>query len=798
MTRRVAAQPARPPVRRERRSRSEPFPSSFQWGVATSGFQSEAGGSPATPTGAATGGAWTHDGDELARGARHAPTGSSAVPATGACGGATSTSPTDSAPTSSGWGSSGAASSRARPRGAHDDAGSSTASRTSAPCATTGACCAASAPRHAAVRHAQPLHAADRGSTTRSPRATRWRGAGADDPLPSWREPRGWLDERDGPRVPQVRGVPGAGSSATSSTCGRRSTSRVVVAASGYVNMPRRLGRQLPARGAVLRGRAIAERAHDDPRERRRLRRHQARTTAARASGSCRTSIAFTPPTRPRRPTWPRRATPTSSSTGSSSTPRCAAWSTTTPTAWWTRASGSRPLARQGRLHRRELLLPRPRRRARRAAHAAHPAARLPYSIFYRTPADPDAPACPTTCTEFGTEVYPEGLRQVLATAGSYGLPVYITENGLADADDDHARATTSSRHLRVLRQAMADGVADVRGYLYWSLVDNFEWSDGYAPALRALLVRPANAAAHAAAERGADPPDLPDGPASGLEVLGEDQVRRGARARTCRSARARRRTMSSSSASRIDSVVASSSRSSAASDWSSWTPRTVRPQFVQCSSTTARSWSTRSTMLSGTTNGFWQPAQMWRGSGWSEWRISRHQTPPYPESCGKESGLLRGLVALALRRQALDDPRAAVAAEAQAVVEAVGAALPELDGVGDDAQAAPVRRARDGVPSGASSRGLARARSSSSRDATTDDCGLAAAESCEPRGREAKYASVSASVDRRRSRRSRRTWRSHRQPREDERGARVVGGLAALARRQVGEERRSRGRRRP
>ena len=40
------------------------------------------------------------------------------------------------------------------------------------------------------------------------------------------------------------------------------------------------------------------------------------------------------------------------------------------------------------------------------------------YATFYRTPDDPDAPECPTLCTEFGTEVYPEGLRQVLTTAG--------------------------------------------------------------------------------------------------------------------------------------------------------------------------------------------------------------------------------------------------------------------------------------------------------------------------------------------------------------------------------------------
>jgi beta-glucosidase/6-phospho-beta-glucosidase/beta-galactosidase len=69
----------------------------------------------------------------------------------------------------------------------------------------------------------------------------------------------------------------------------------------------------------------------------------------------------------------------------------------------------------------------------------------------------------------------------VLAEAGSYGLPVYITENGIADADDDQ-RPGYLVQHLAVLEDAIADGVADVRGYYHWSLVDNFEWSSGYYP----------------------------------------------------------------------------------------------------------------------------------------------------------------------------------------------------------------------------------------------------------------------------------------------------------------------------
>jgi beta-glucosidase/6-phospho-beta-glucosidase/beta-galactosidase len=99
----------------------------------------------------------------------------------------------------------------------------------------------------------------------------------------------------------------------------------------------------------------------------------------------------------------------------------------------------------------------------------------------YAHPQSPAAPPCPTTCTEFGWEVYPRGMRRALRTAGSYGLPVYVTENGLADADDDMRRGYLLS-HLRAVRGAMRDGLARVRGYFAWSLMDNFEWAAGYYP----------------------------------------------------------------------------------------------------------------------------------------------------------------------------------------------------------------------------------------------------------------------------------------------------------------------------
>jgi beta-galactosidase len=98
----------------------------------------------------------------------------------------------------------------------------------------------------------------------------------------------------------------------------------------------------------------------------------------------------------------------------------------------------------------------------------------------YRTPQNPSAPPCPTTCSDFGNEIYPQGLMQVLRIAGGYHRPVYITENGIADARD-RLRPSYTVRQLLVLRDAIKHHVADVRGFFEWSLVDNFEWGAGYA-----------------------------------------------------------------------------------------------------------------------------------------------------------------------------------------------------------------------------------------------------------------------------------------------------------------------------
>jgi beta-glucosidase len=80
--------------------------------------------------------------------------------------------------------------------------------------------------------------------------------------------------------------------------------------------------------------------------------------------------------------------------------------------------------------------------------------------------------------TDFGWEIYPPGLYNVLRRAGRWRQPVVITENGISDAAD-RLRASYIIAHVQQIARALRDGV-DVRGYMHWSLMDNFEWADGY------------------------------------------------------------------------------------------------------------------------------------------------------------------------------------------------------------------------------------------------------------------------------------------------------------------------------
>jgi beta-glucosidase len=98
-----------------------------------------------------------------------------------------------------------------------------------------------------------------------------------------------------------------------------------------------------------------------------------------------------------------------------------------------------------------------------------------PGELFARQGPVPDRPV-----SSFGWAIDPDGLRRALHLVSDEtgGLPVMITENGVAD-DHDELRPRYIVDHLAAVHQAMGEGV-DVRGYMHWTAWDNFEWAEGY------------------------------------------------------------------------------------------------------------------------------------------------------------------------------------------------------------------------------------------------------------------------------------------------------------------------------
>jgi len=95
----------------------------------------------------------------------------------------------------------------------------------------------------------------------------------------------------------------------------------------------------------------------------------------------------------------------------------------------------------------------------------------------------------PLPKTQMDWEIYPQGLRDFLIrTAKEYtgDLPLYVTENGMANEDhlqegaiNDQARIDYLNGHLAAAQEAIAAGVP-LKGYMIWSLMDNYEWALGY------------------------------------------------------------------------------------------------------------------------------------------------------------------------------------------------------------------------------------------------------------------------------------------------------------------------------
>lgn len=89
----------------------------------------------------------------------------------------------------------------------------------------------------------------------------------------------------------------------------------------------------------------------------------------------------------------------------------------------------------------------------------------------------------PLEKTDIGWEIYPKGLEDLLVRVSEDypSLPLYVTENGMAEVDEveDARRVNYYDSHLQAVLNAKARG-ADMRGYFAWSLLDNFEWAEGY------------------------------------------------------------------------------------------------------------------------------------------------------------------------------------------------------------------------------------------------------------------------------------------------------------------------------
>ena len=81
---------------------------------------------------------------------------------------------------------------------------------------------------------------------------------------------------------------------------------------------------------------------------------------------------------------------------------------------------------------------------------------------------------------KMGWDSYPQGLYEILLRLKRYRLPILVTENGTCEENDD-LRWQFIHDHVVVIEKAINQKIP-VIGYLYWSLLDNFEWHHGFGP----------------------------------------------------------------------------------------------------------------------------------------------------------------------------------------------------------------------------------------------------------------------------------------------------------------------------
>lgn len=103
---------------------------------------------------------------------------------------------------------------------------------------------------------------------------------------------------------------------------------------------------------------------------------------------------------------------------------------------------------------------------------------RRPAELFGRREVVPGAPHGDSGAVPSYGEAYPEGIARVVRRVATFGKPIYVTEHGVADASD-RLRPWLIAVAARVMHQALTEG-HDLRGYYHWTLVDNFEWNEGW------------------------------------------------------------------------------------------------------------------------------------------------------------------------------------------------------------------------------------------------------------------------------------------------------------------------------
>lgn len=82
----------------------------------------------------------------------------------------------------------------------------------------------------------------------------------------------------------------------------------------------------------------------------------------------------------------------------------------------------------------------------------------------------------PGKIADMGYQIYPPSIYRAVAYASELGVPIYVTENGIPSKKDDDSRREWIDGYLTELEEAVKDGF-DVRGYMYWTLIDNYEWN---------------------------------------------------------------------------------------------------------------------------------------------------------------------------------------------------------------------------------------------------------------------------------------------------------------------------------